>query len=118
MFAMLAQGWRGRRCRRRPAGRPSADDELAVDERLAVVRAGEERERAAALAGRRARDGHELRERAVHHVGDAVAGDAAHRRGAGHDDVRDRAGLRDDRDRPRRAGGARDVDASGAITVW
>ena len=69
---------------------PGADDELAVDERLAAVPAGEERERAAALARRRHAVGNELRERAVHRVGEAVARDPAHRRGARHHDVRRR----------------------------
>ena len=95
---------------RRAAG---ADDELAVDERLAAVAAGEERERAATLARRGRATGDELREGAVHRVGDAVAGDPAHRRRAGHDDVGDGAGLRDHGDRPERSGRAGDVDLAG-----
>ncbi len=96
----------------RPAA-PGADDELAVDERLPRDPAGEEGERAPALAGGRDPLRDQLRERAVHHVRDAVARDAPHRGGPGHEHVGDGAGLRDHGDRPARAAGARNVGRRG-----
>ena len=71
----------------------------------------EHRERVPALARGADPRRDQLRERAVDRVERAEAGDAAHRRGARHHDLGDRAGLRQHVDRPERARGVRDLDA-------
>ena len=81
-----------------------------MNARAVVALGAEDGERVAALARRGHAVGDQLRERAVDRVERAEAGDAAHRRRARHDDVRDRARLRQHVDRAEGARGVRDLD--------
>ncbi len=95
---------------------PGADDELVEDEPVAALRTvgAEDGEGVPALPGGRDPVGDQLRERAVERVEHPEARDAAHRRGARHDDLRDGAGLRQHRDRPERAGRVRHLEGERA----